>query len=66
MALMRSSSTSMKAPSGNKARHAARSFRKGDIRLAIQINPASAKSFATSPGNVDIKVTGQRLEKYIT
>lgn len=56
----------MKAPSGNKARHAARSFRKGDIRLAIQINPASAKSFATSPGNVDIKVTGERLEKYIT
>lgn len=39
----------MKFSSGNIARQASRSFLYGDIRLAIHIKPASAKSFATSP-----------------
>lgn len=43
--------TSMKSPSGSKARQASRSFLYGDIKLAMQITPASAKSFATSPIN---------------
>lgn len=40
---------SIKFASGNIARQASRSFLYGDIKLAIQIKPASAKSFATSP-----------------
>ena len=40
---------SIKLASGNIARHASRYFLYGDIRLAMQIKPASAKSFATSP-----------------
>lgn len=39
----------MKSPSGNSARHAARSFMYGEIRLAMQMTPESAKSLATSP-----------------
>lgn len=41
--------TSIKSPSGSRFRQASRSFLNGDIKLAMQITPASAKSFATSP-----------------
>lgn len=41
--------TSIKLASGISARHASRSLLYGDIKLAIQMMPASAKSFATSP-----------------
>lgn len=40
---------SIKLGSCNIARHASRSFLYGDMRLAMQISPASANSFATSP-----------------
>jgi hypothetical protein len=33
----------------SKLRHAFRSLLKGDIKQAMQIRPASANSFATSP-----------------
>lgn len=39
----------MKSPSGSSSRQASRSTLYGDIRLAMQIMPASANSFATSP-----------------
>lgn len=41
--------TSMKLESGKSARQESRSFLYGEIKLAMQIKPASAKSFATSP-----------------
>ena len=41
--------TSMNEDMGSKFRHALRSLLYGDIRLAMQIRPASANSFATSP-----------------
>ena len=40
---------STKLGSCNIARHASRSSLYGDMRLAMHISPASAKSFATSP-----------------
>lgn len=39
----------MKSPSGSKARQASLSFLYGDIKLAMQIIPASANNLATSP-----------------
>jgi hypothetical protein len=45
---IRRSLASIKLASGSNARQASRSFLYGDIRLAIQIKPASEKSFATS------------------
>lgn len=41
--------TSIKLESGSRARHASRSLLYGDIKLAMHMIPASAKSFATSP-----------------
>ena len=41
--------TSIKSPFESSALHASLSFWDGDIKLVMQITPASAKSFATSP-----------------
>lgn len=41
--------TSINSPSGSNARQASRSLLYGEIKLAMQMTPASAKSFATSP-----------------